>query len=108
KAKTITTDSVHHLQTLTINRKSNLEGLACGITTLRIQLSKKAWAKLINFTLKLLYLLVWLPRSITANTSIVLGIKWKKSTPKLTATKLKELPEAQSDLLNKIIKYSNS
>ncbi|CAG8722464.1 6252_t:CDS:2, partial [Acaulospora morrowiae] len=78
--KKFLTEIERRTQKLDFGRKSNLDKLASGMLSIDIQLFVTSHAKMANKILALLYSQIWIPRLITANTSEVKGVKWKRHT----------------------------
>jgi len=70
-----------------INHIWQVVELSCGITNNIFSTSSiNNWIKASTEGLNLLYNLIWKPRSCTANTSSITGIKWKKTIHQKTRT----------------------
>jgi hypothetical protein len=70
-----------------INHIWQVVELSCGITNNIHSVSNiDNWVKAATESLNLLYNLIWKPKSCTANTSLITGIKWKKTTRPKTKT----------------------
>ncbi|CAG8793346.1 16138_t:CDS:1, partial [Acaulospora morrowiae] len=103
-------DMDNQIQRLNLGRRSGLDKAVCEITEIDLHLSTKSQAELANKILALLYTLIWVSRSATANTSVASGIKWNnhphmtKSNNRITT---QQNPPEESFLLKLIIKTMN-
>ncbi|CAG8543507.1 11529_t:CDS:1 [Acaulospora morrowiae] len=68
-------DMNDQIQKLSLGRRLGLDKVASGMTGIDFYLSAKSQAKFANKVLALLYILIWISRSATANISIASGIK---------------------------------